>query len=139
MEFMADFALPLPVIVIAELLGVPTEDHDTFHGWSNQMVTGIDATRQSETSVKKIQEASLALGQYFADAIPANSRGRIPLTSPGSPIAILPLASASTSAWVRPWRARKRGLISAGCLSNCPIWNWWTKRRFGARTLSFAD
>jgi pimeloyl-[acyl-carrier protein] synthase len=69
MEFMADFALPLPVIVIAELLGVPPEDHDTFHAWSNQMVTGFDAVRRSEANVKHTQEATLALGQYFADLI----------------------------------------------------------------------
>jgi pimeloyl-[acyl-carrier protein] synthase len=61
--------LPLPVIVIAELLGVPPEDHHTFHAWSNQMVTGFDAVRRSEEHVKQTQEATLALGQYFADLI----------------------------------------------------------------------
>ncbi|MGQ0604779.1 MAG: cytochrome P450, partial [Anaerolineales bacterium] len=66
MEFMADFALPLPVIVIAELLGVPPEERDTFHAWSNAMVTGIDATRRSETGVQKSEEAARALAGYFA-------------------------------------------------------------------------
>jgi cytochrome P450 len=69
MECMADFALPLPVIVIAEWLGVPPEDHDTFHAWSNHMVTGFDAVRRSEAHVKHTQEATLALGQYLADLI----------------------------------------------------------------------
>src|SRR3972149_4372126 len=69
MEFMADFALPLPVIVIAELLGVSPEDRDTFHTWSNQMVTGVDAVRASETNRQQTQEATMALAQYFVDLI----------------------------------------------------------------------
>jgi cytochrome P450 len=69
MEFMADFALPLPVTVIAELLGVPPEDQETFHAWSNQMVTGFDAVRRSEATVKQSEGATLALGHYFADLV----------------------------------------------------------------------
>lgn len=69
MEFMADFALPLPVIVIAELLGVPPEERDTFHAWSNQMVTGVDAVRTNATKVQQSEEAGLALGQYFAELV----------------------------------------------------------------------
>lgn len=69
MEFMADFALPLPVIVIAELLGVPQGDRDTFHAWSNQMITDIDAVSRSEERAKQSQAATIALGQYFTDLV----------------------------------------------------------------------
>lgn len=69
LEFMADFALPLPVIVIAELLGVPPEERDTFHVWSNQMVTGVDAMRASAANTQKSMEAAQALGHYFADLV----------------------------------------------------------------------
>ncbi len=34
MDFVADFALPLPIIVIAELLGVPATDRDLLKRWS---------------------------------------------------------------------------------------------------------
>jgi cytochrome P450 PksS len=38
-ELVADYALPLPATVIAELLGVPAEDHARFHWWSNRLVS----------------------------------------------------------------------------------------------------
>jgi cytochrome P450 len=33
MEFSADYARPFTLLVIADLLGVPREDHETFRGW----------------------------------------------------------------------------------------------------------
>ena len=47
MDVIDDFAYPLPVTVIAELIGIPTEDLDRFRRWSNtlvsmSMVTGFD-------------------------------------------------------------------------------------------------
>ncbi len=38
-ELVTDYALPLPAIVIAELLGVPAKDHAKFHRWSNRLVS----------------------------------------------------------------------------------------------------
>ena len=39
-DLMNDFAGPLPVIVIAEMLGVPAEEHTQFKTWSNQIIEG---------------------------------------------------------------------------------------------------
>jgi cytochrome P450 len=41
MDIITDFAYPLPTIVIAELLGVPTEDRDQFKHWSDTIVREI--------------------------------------------------------------------------------------------------
>ena len=38
MELVADFAAPLPVSVIAEMLGVPVADRDRFRHWSDEAV-----------------------------------------------------------------------------------------------------
>lgn len=40
MDVVEDFAVPLPVIVIAELLGIPIEDRALFKHWSDAIVTG---------------------------------------------------------------------------------------------------
>ena len=37
-DLMADFAYPLPVTVIAELLGVPIEDRERFTSWGRQLI-----------------------------------------------------------------------------------------------------
>ena len=45
MDLIDDYAFPLPIIVIAELLGVPAEDRDRFREWSDAAVSG-DASQE---------------------------------------------------------------------------------------------
>lgn len=42
MDIIHDLGYPLPVIVIAELLGIPPEDRDRFKGWSDEVVSLAD-------------------------------------------------------------------------------------------------
>jgi len=39
MDLVRDFALPLPMTLITEILGVPARDRDKFHRWSNVIVS----------------------------------------------------------------------------------------------------
>lgn len=37
-DFVVDLAVPLPLMLIAEMLGIRAEDRDLFHGWSDAMI-----------------------------------------------------------------------------------------------------
>lgn len=39
MDLINDYALPLPMTIITEILGVPTRDRDKFHKWSKAVVS----------------------------------------------------------------------------------------------------
>lgn len=39
MDLIADYALPLPLPIITEILGVPTADRHEFHKWSKAVVS----------------------------------------------------------------------------------------------------
>jgi cytochrome P450 len=61
-DALADFAEPLPVLVIAELLGAPRSDIDRLRSWSQAIV------RMYEPSISpQVQTEALAASQEFAD------------------------------------------------------------------------
>jgi cytochrome P450 len=41
MDLIRDYALPLPSTIIAEMLGVPTQDRHKFHRWSSTIVSTV--------------------------------------------------------------------------------------------------
>jgi len=60
-DFIKDFAFPLPVTVIAELLGVPTTDRDKFREWSQTIVIeGVKGTNPD-----KVATMALEFMMYF--------------------------------------------------------------------------
>ncbi|MEC0125463.1 cytochrome P450 family protein [Paenibacillus pabuli] len=65
MNLIDEFAFPLPIIVISEILGVPLEDQDKFRLWSN---TIIDATSAENDDVfeQHAQEFIDYLNAWFA-------------------------------------------------------------------------
>ncbi len=48
MDLIADLAVPLPVTVIAEMLGVPVADQEQFRGWSLDLAGTLDLTDSPE-------------------------------------------------------------------------------------------
>jgi cytochrome P450 len=49
-DWIHDVAEPLPAVVIAELLGVPPEDHRTFRGWSSRLIDALPVFGQDGAS-----------------------------------------------------------------------------------------
>ena len=62
------FAYPLPVIVIAEMLGVPSEDIEVFKEWSNDVALSVEPT-VNEEQVRRIEESGAKLYEYFEGII----------------------------------------------------------------------
>ena len=44
MVIIRDLAAPLPIIVIAELLGIPSENRDRFKRWSDTLIASTSAS-----------------------------------------------------------------------------------------------
>ncbi|MBV9547434.1 MAG: cytochrome P450 [Chloroflexi bacterium] len=73
MEVIADLAYPLPVLVIAEMLGVPPEDRDTFREWSSAVAASLDPLL-TESTVAHAAEAREALHAYLRGIIAQRRR-----------------------------------------------------------------
>lgn len=64
MDLIADFAGPLPATVIAELLGVPSEDQRRFRRWSDALVRVLDPSQPEPARLAGLA-AQLQLVEYF--------------------------------------------------------------------------
>jgi pimeloyl-[acyl-carrier protein] synthase len=69
-DLIRDFAYPIPVIVIAELLGVPTEDRDRLKHWSDELAGLVDPL-SVVGGLERMQEAFVGLGAYLAEIFAA--------------------------------------------------------------------
>ncbi|BBY31149.1 cytochrome P450 [Mycolicibacterium sediminis] len=69
-----DYAYPVPVAVICQILGVPLQDEPTFHGWIFDFMAGMDlgpdaATEEGQARRAKGQASIQALTRYLAELI----------------------------------------------------------------------
>jgi cytochrome P450 len=67
MDLITDFAYPLPATVIAELLGVPSEDQDLFHQWADNIVS-LEINSDND-SFKKADKTVTDMDIYFSKLI----------------------------------------------------------------------
>jgi cytochrome P450 len=70
LELMHDLAAPLPVIVIAELLGIPIADRERFKQWSDDLVVVADGTR-AMAGIVEAERAAGELAEYLRSIIAA--------------------------------------------------------------------
>ncbi|HEY2665005.1 MAG TPA: cytochrome P450 [Candidatus Binataceae bacterium] len=67
-EVIADLATPLPVMVIAGMLGVPPEQYEIFKHWSD-LIIEVDNTLPGQPIPDEARKANHELRGYFADQI----------------------------------------------------------------------
>jgi cytochrome P450 len=67
MDLIEEFAYPIPVMVICEMLGVPLEDHERFKTWSLDLARGLDSIMLPVDSEVAIRSgiARQGLTDYF--------------------------------------------------------------------------
>ncbi|MFN0144906.1 MAG: cytochrome P450 [Dehalococcoidia bacterium] len=64
-DIMRDIAVPLPLTVIAEMLGVPIEDRERFKEWSDAIATTVAESTWDE--LRAARKAGEELSAYIAD------------------------------------------------------------------------
>ncbi|MBO0791664.1 MAG: cytochrome P450 [Ktedonobacteraceae bacterium] len=70
LDIVDDFAYPLPVTIICELLGVPREDEPRFHIWAEHIVRGLDPGSHSKAEIEQqARQARNELNQYMGELI----------------------------------------------------------------------
>ena len=70
MEFMTEFANPLPVRVIAEMLGIPSEDQQDFQTWSDDLADFFGNSTATVDVARRAQNSLVNLTEYFRALLP---------------------------------------------------------------------
>lgn len=65
MNLIEEFAFPLPIIVICEILGIPVKDRDQFRTWSNSMIEGTNES-YDDAQALEIQQHMSEFVQYLS-------------------------------------------------------------------------
>ncbi len=74
MDIVHDLAFLLPVIVICEMLGVPTEDLPKFYDWAHDSSRRGEIGQVDDEIIRRGEEATLAYTGYFRELIAERRR-----------------------------------------------------------------
>jgi cytochrome P450 len=74
MDVIRDLAYPLPVIVIAEMLGVPPERRDQFKHWSDEIVGALGGPLVPQATLERSRVAVHELAEYLKGVIAERRR-----------------------------------------------------------------
>lgn len=69
MDVIADFAAPLPAIVTAEMLGVPSEDHEQLKSWSADFAEMLGNFQHNPDRAARVVKSVEEMTAYFRAAI----------------------------------------------------------------------
>jgi cytochrome P450 len=65
MDFIRDFAFPLPALVIAILLGAPTRDIESVKRWSDQLAAYLGGAVDGRDNFREARDGVASLADYF--------------------------------------------------------------------------
>ena len=74
-EFIREFALKLPLRVIAGILGIPQEDMLQMKRWTDVLISGADSGVSNKDTQKSQAESMLALSEYLSRLIANQTPG----------------------------------------------------------------
>ena len=72
-DFVTDIAVPLPLLLIAEMIGIRREDRHKFHEWSDAMIAG-DGNFDHPEIIAKAAAAFVAYSAYVTEIIEERRR-----------------------------------------------------------------
>ena len=75
-ELMREFANPMPVRIISELLGVPQELHDTFVEWSRAIAVFRGNPERTVEQARAAQAALIAMTDFFRKTVAERRRNK---------------------------------------------------------------
>jgi len=75
-ELMREFANPMPVFIISEMLGVPQELHDTFVNWSRDIAVFRGNPERTVEQARAAQAALIAMTDFFRKAVAERRRNK---------------------------------------------------------------
>src|SRR5213079_2090176 len=69
MDLIRDFAWPLPITVIAEMLGVPREDRPVLKAWSDELAAFVGSALATSDKYERAARSGVQMSDYFRDLI----------------------------------------------------------------------
>ncbi|WEK43890.1 MAG: cytochrome P450 [Candidatus Sphingomonas colombiensis] len=93
-DFIHDFALPLPVAIICQMLNIPLEDEHLFAGWSAAMLVGLELSADPN-GLAAADKATADLYKYLEEIVAGRRK------SPGDDL-ISTLIEAADAEKIRP-------------------------------------
>ncbi len=68
-DLIQDFAYPIPAVVIAEMMGVPSEDRDRFKDWSDDVMILVFGARGVGDRRARAQQGLVELAGYLGELV----------------------------------------------------------------------
>lgn len=78
MEFVSEFAMPLPQVIIGEMVGIPPEDRERFLIWTADLTALLSAGLNSSEGIAHALESFEQMKVYFDDLLADRRKRPIP-------------------------------------------------------------